>query len=748
MSHPSRKLNISILKIPGHGAARRLTPKLLPSVLLALSPVSVCAQDNAMMIEEVIVTAQKRAQSMQSVPIAVTALSEEAMREANIFDVAGIAARTPGFSMGSFNAGQPQLFIRGIGSNDDGAGADSSVVTFIDEVYISRSAGTVFDLFDLERVEVLRGPQGTLYGKNAVGGAVNLVTTKPDENFYGRAEATVGNLDAVVLRGLVSGPLADNVFGKVSFSKRQRDGYVESIVIDEDLSEQDRWGVRGALRFVPNEDLDIQLMGDYNKSDENGNGRTLRPEGDLYDAGLAVDPRGIKDYDKTYADEAGQQDTEIWGVSARVDWLIAGGTFTSITAYRESEYDMVDDIGNWSLSIADIIDATTYVDESADQTSQEFRFAGTSFNDSLTWVLGMYYLKENTDRQEDTQVFVAATAGTPLGISYSFQDNTTESYSVFGDFTYNITDALSITAGVRYTDEEKDIRQVGIAPIAVGHTINEDYDVSAKQSWDATTPRVVLNYQLNDDIFLYASASEGFKSGGFAGTAPNALAAGTPYDQEDATAYEIGAKTEWLDNRLRLNIAVFSTDYTDLQVLQRVPAFPGDPLGIVITENAADATSEGVELEFTALLFEGFELSGNYAYLDATYDEYLQPNGVDNAGNDLRNAPENAYNIVARYAMDLQSGAELGIRYEYDHQDESFQDPENIKGARKPEYDLQHLRVWYQPASRRWEVAAWVENLADEEYLTHNFPLPPFGNPGTVGTPRTYGVTGTYNFGN
>lgn len=726
---------------------------LTGAILLAGLPQASFAQSDDDVFDEIVVTSQKREQNLQSVPIAVTAITGEAMRKADIHTLDDITMRTPGFSMGSFNKGQPQLFIRGIGSNADGAGSDVSVVTFLDEVYIGRASGSVFDLFDLDRVEVLRGPQGTLFGKNAIGGAVSLHTVKPSEEFFGRAEVSLGNLNSKVVRGLVSGPISDTVFGKVTANWRERDGYVESVTTGDKLSDQQTWGLRGSLRFVPSDTVDITISADYSRSDEFANGRILIGDADpatpdiLWGIAQGVDESAANDFTKTFADEQGVADTEVAGLSAKIDWDVGNGTFTSITAYRESEYLNLDDIATWDLSVADVIDAHTFIDEQAEQFSQEFRYSGSSASERLNWVAGLYYLREDVQRDENTQVFVGATAGTPLGRSFSHQDNTTDSFSAFADATFDFNDVFSLTVGGRYTSEEKDIRQIGVAPLVVAHTINESYDIMSDESWTAFTPRIVLQFQATDSIFLYGSASEGFKSGGYEGTAATEIAAMTPFDQEEARAYELGAKMELFDDRLRLNAAVFTTDYNDLQVLVRKPAFPGDPLGIVITENAADATSSGLELEFQAALFDGFVLSGTYTYLDTSYDNYLEPNGIDNKGNPLRNAPENSYNIVANYTKDLNSGASIGFRFEYFHSDESFQDPRKEINAAKPEYDLANLRLSFTTASSGWEFAAWGKNLFDEEYLMHNFPLQPFGNPGTVGPPRTYGVSATMFFG-
>jgi len=252
-------------------------------------------------IEEIIVTAERRAESLQSVPVAITAFTGEEMDAQGIVDIKGITERTPGFTMGVFNPGQPQFYIRGIGSNEDGAGGDQSVIVFVDEVYIGRSAGSDFDLFDLERVEVLRGPQGTLFGKNVIGGAVSLITKKPTEETVMKFEGTVGNLDEVTVRGLVSGEIGDNVYGKLSFSSRRRDGYIDSR-IDEypaffpDTSAPEQHdintdSIRAALRMTPSDRLEINLTANWSNMDRAGPSYlAIGPGGIPFGASASLDP--------------------------------------------------------------------------------------------------------------------------------------------------------------------------------------------------------------------------------------------------------------------------------------------------------------------------------------------------------------------------------------------------------------------------------------------------------------------------
>ncbi len=731
-------------------------------------------------IEEVVVTAQRRAENLQSVPIAVSAFSEEALRTQGIDSLTEVATRTPGFSMGTFNVAQPQLFIRGIGSNDDGAGADSSVVVFIDEVYVGRNSGTAMDLFDLERVEVLRGPQGTLYGKNVVGGAINLVTRKPDEEFRAKLEGTFGNFDLANFRGFASGPLAENVFGKIAFSSKKREGYLDSeigrfpqffgSIPPEQLGQfeqldEDTESIRAHLRFTPTDRLEINLTADRSELRQSGparytvggpNGRILAGliEDDIY-TNLATDP--------------GISDREINGYMGRVDYDFDFATFTSITAYREA--DAIVDVGDVSDEAIALLASSpnaqfgdalingannTFRDES-EQLSQEFRLTSAG-EGPVDWVLGAYFLKEEVFRVEsfDLGFNLALGDGTALPLlapttGSSYMDNETEGYAFFGQASWQINDQWRITAGGRYTDEEKTAKTRSVAG---GFLVLESFDVQADDSWAEFTPKVSVDFQLNDDVFFYGTVSKGYKSGGFQGSPPVERTATTPYDKEIAWLYEVGAKTEWFDNRLRLNLSLFQTDYEDLQVFQLlVPAdAPDGTPGVLTAQNAADAEIKGAEFEFIVMPLPNLTLRGSYTYLDTEYAKFTAPagfrtpGGVDptlREGNRLRNAPEHAFNILAVYDILFENGASLALQADYRKKTRVFQDPDNERVASIPGYDVLDARIAYTTANGQWEVAGWMKNALDEEYFLHNFPVSGSGA-ATPAPPRMMGITFTW----
>jgi len=757
-----------------------LTRTTLASALLVLTALcsvsgNVYAAKNVM--EEVIVTAERRAVNLQSVPVAVTAFTGEEMDAQGIVDIKGITERTPGFTMGVFNPGQPQFYIRGIGSNEDGAGGDQSVIVFIDEVYIGRSAGSDFDLFDLERVEVLRGPQGTLFGKNVIGGAVSLISKKPTEETVMKFEGTVGNLDERSVRGLISGELAENVYGKVSFSSRRRDGYVDSRIDEfpdffdntnvDDQHDINTDSIRTGLRLTPSDRLEINLTANYSSMDRAGPTYiSIGPGGIPYNANASLDPNYGNNIHKNFVEDPGSSETDIFGVTARFDYELTDSiTFTSLTSFRN-----VDSEQDWALSTPNLsalflsggavplylIGNNNYTDES-DTFTHEFRLTGG--NDRLFWIGGLYYMKEDTDRFETSSVGLlfaggGGVPGTIPGIEPGDdQGNETTSYSIFGQFTYNITDALAVTLGGRQSYDEKDITRVGTPSYL---SANRNFNFKTSEDWDAFTGKFSLEWQATNDAFMYLTVSEGYKAGGFQGLAATELIAITPFDPEEATLYEIGAKTEWFDNRLRLNLAIFRTDYTDLQILQLLveEAAPEGTGGQLITQNAADADIEGYELEFVIAPTDNLTISGSYTHLDTEFSDFFTPAGFrppdggagtsgDRTGNDLRNAPDAAYNILARYRMDLANGGTLTWQADWRHKDIVYQDPDVFEWAAVPEYDVLDLRVSYLWPNGNLETTLWSRNANDEEYFLHNWPLQGSGQ-ATPAPPRTYGLTVTW----
>jgi len=734
-------------------------------------------------LEEIIVTTQRRAERLQDVPLSVSAFSGDQLEEMGISDIKAITERTPGFTMGMFNPLQTQFYIRGIGSNEDGAGGDQSVIVFIDDVYGGRSAGFNLDIFDVERVEVLRGPQGTLFGKNVVGGAINIITKKPTEEPEAVLEASAGNMGLFGVRGRVMGPLADTVFGKLAFSHKNRDGYLDNFaenypnelpdaVDSDDLLDIDSTSVRGHLRWAPNDQWDLNLSATYADYETSTQVRHYTgPTGALRLADMSL----VADYDDkihtVLADDRGLGAIEQIGVTSRIEYYPTDAlTLTSVTSFRNVDGQNDEPVATAAMGllrasspgaggISGIFGDNDSWDES-DTFTQELRIAYSGAS-NWQWVAGLYYSNEQTERTETLGLGLAVPDGAggslvamPKFTGSDWQDNETNSYAIFGDITYSFNDQWSISAGGRQTEERKCIHRIGTpAPVVIPGLSqpSEPWDFVDKAKFDSFTPKFSLNWTPTNDALLYATYSEGFKSGGWQGLSNLRSIANNQFNPEAAEQWEVGAKTEWFDNRLRLNVAWFTTDYTDLQILQLlVPVdAPPDAPGILLTQNAADAKIEGVEIEFTARPHERLLLSGAVATLDTEFSNFFVPTGfrppvaapsTSRDGNALRNAPDWAYNLLVRYEHPLANGAMLALQGDYRHKDKVYQDPDVLEVAAVPAYDAVDFRVSYESPGGTYQVTAWMTNAFDEEYFLHNYPAAG-GGFATPAPPRHYGAT-------
>lgn len=619
-------------------------------------------------LEEVVVTAQKRETNLQETPISVAAFDAESLSKSNISDIGEIAQRAPGLAMGQLNAGQPQIYIRGIGSNEEGPGGDSSVVVYVDDVYMGRASGASMELFDLERVEVLRGPQGTLFGKNASGGAINIVTKMPSDEFTAKIRAGVGNLSQRSLEAFVSGPLSDSVAASFSFTDIERDGHIENILTGNDLSDKDTTAVRTRVRWDINDQTNLVFSADY--SNDFGNGVARKPRGLTTDVLLAdVEPftQTIGQHYKVTSETDGKQDRELWGASVRLNWSNDDVDFLSITSYRNNNWaEDTEFVGVPNIPQAPLVLFNDVV-EDAEQFSQEFRLSGSG--DSIShWVIGAFYSNEQTNRVEEFQVRT-------LPVDYTEVDADVNSYALFGELTYQLQENLDLTLGARFSRDDKDIRAIGRGIILV----NENFDVTAGDSWSEPTFKAVMSYHATDDIMLYGSVATGYKSGGYQGQPDSPLIATTSFDPETAISYEMGMKADLLDNTLRANISIFHSTFEDYQELLTLEV---DGLPVTVTQNAAEVVSQGIEFDLTWIPVDNLRLMASGAYLDSTYDDYTQDASA--IGNHTRNAPKKSYTLSAAYEVPLADSSSLEFRADYRHKDEAFQDPQNRAYASIP----------------------------------------------------------------
>jgi len=761
-------------------------------------------------IEEVMVTAQKRSESVQDIPIAITAFNGESLREDDISGLESIGDRTPGLVFAAFSVGQPEIAIRGIGTKEDGAAASDSTVVSVDDVYIAARTAQVFDIFDLERVEVLRGPQGTLYGKNAIGGSINFVTSKPTDDFTARARTTIGNNGRFDAGGMISGPLTDTLKGKISFSHRSYDGHTKNLLTGETRGKDETYAWRTQLLWEPSDDFSATFsvdgahdnMGDQTRepvgaTGVSGNNNTDNPVLVNQALGGAGDPWNSLNVERGYTDRS------VFGVSAKLVWNLNSFDVTAITSYRESDFDWLvpstavpgGPAGDADLTKGYRRTVSDSAIEETQQITQEFRLASTE-SDGLEWLVGTFFSWESIDRTETYCIHTCGAAGSSgvvarpetnhrLIVESSIQSNDSFSWATYGQATYNLTESLGITAGIRYSYEEKDVNNAsdihqGSLILPRGIFISENFDVDAKEDWSNISGKVALNWNVTDDALLYASISTGFKSGGFIGSPSTARFAAEPFDEETATNYEVGLKSYWFERQLQLNVTAFFTDYDDLQVTRfYAPSASATTIGEFITENAASAEIKGIEIEFVALPFEGVEIGGNFAYLDAEFTDFQTDNpnqgtaldgtgpcgpsqtnlGVDSgtgktqclpdfSGNQLRQAPKYTASLYAKYTHQFGDNAgRISGKLNYRYQDHSFYDPDNNDIAVIPQYRIWDARLAWTSADERLEIAGWVKNINEEQYRTHIFSITNSSAAFALfAPPRTYGLTATYQF--
>ena len=691
------------------GCATMLTIVAAGGVVQAAEPV----------LEEVIVTATKREVSLQKVPISITALTETALRNADITDSRKLSTQVPGLLIGSdAGLGTTPITVRGIGSAGNGIGSDDPVALYVDGVYLGRPSSSTFDLVDIERVEVLRGPQGTLYGRNATGGAISFVTKRPkfdeSEGYFG---LSYGEFNSIEARGYVTAPINENFAWKLAGGYSNSDGYANNVYFGTpsvpQLGAQKPFGeglrqLRGGLAFR-SERFDGVLNFDYGNFNFNGVSKDVRG----FASGVQTSAFAFVEPDIYSTNSPNTRDRTFSGVSLNFTYEISDSVqLTSVTGYRNSDYREQNDsdgtpnlvfYGKWQ--------------EDQRQLSQELRLTSTSAS-ALQWIVGGFYFNENSRWLASTLINLGPTAGL---VPSRRTTNETDSFGIFGEVTYQLTERFKAGVGVRYSDESKDFTYAfsTSARFIPDPTIPWPAPQTNSIQDDAVTPRVVLEYQFSDDIFTYLNVSEGFKSGGF-----NIVSVDN-FAPESIRNYEFGIKADTFNSTLRTNLSFFYANYEDLQV--RIAVQPGQ----VSVRNAATAKIKGAELEFTFVPTDAFRLQGSVAYLDAKYDEFNSPVFDTNpasptagkiigfsqyGGNTLPRSPELKGFLAAEYAFKVGSG-KLTLRGEAYHEGRIYFSETNTSLLSRPAIDIFNVRAFYD-FNDQMRLTAAVDNAGDKRYLT------------------------------
>ncbi|MDP2212860.1 TonB-dependent receptor [Phenylobacterium sp.] len=678
-------------------------------------------------LEEVIVTAQRRAQSLQDVPVTVTAFGAEQVEQARIREVQDVATLTPGLQFDAFPSSQPRIAIRGIGSSDRGAAGDPSAAVFLDEIYVGRPAAVAFDAFDVERIEVLKGPQGTLFGRNVVGGAINVVTRRPSlASFDAAAEATIGNHERREGAGMLNAPFADGRAAvRLSGAWRTHDGYVRNTFTGDRVEDQDSRSGRLSFSAEPAPDLRLLATLDGTRSRETG------PAQHVLDLDTA-DPRAAfwtidRDRRRTAGAYAGYQDRDTWGVRVQIERDLPFATLIYLGSYRDLDYASAYDFdgGNPTTNRIDISGGN---EEQSAFYSHELRLAALPGSD-IQWIAGAYLFKSETDRRDILDLDIAGSAGREVFT----QAAELSSYAVFADVTAPVTDQLSAVAGVRYTRDEKDYRIDNLTGTALFRA-RERFDVSVADAYEAVTWRAGLTWTPSDDHLLYGMISRGFKSGGFQDTPSSAADAADGFEPEFATQYEIGQKSVLFGGAVVWNNTLYIMQYDDLQTRRTLPNLS------VVTDNAGQATIKGYETYLQWRPFAGASLVTSYAYTDARFDEFSPEPGVDYAGNRISRTPQHKLVVSPSYTAALAQGAGLRFALDYAYESRIFDDNSNEPPEMRDPTHFVDARVIFTDASRHWTVSLWGKNLTDE--VTRTFQSVFLGaNFGAYNPPRTYGLS-------
>ena len=611
--------------------------------LLSVSAHAQQAQNQAALTnaddDVVIVTARRREERLQDVPGSVTAVSSDQLNQFDAVEIGDVQSAAPNLVLHEGDAQNTVAYIRGVGQLDSLAFADPGVGIYLDDVYLGRAQGAFLDVFDVERIEVLRGPQGTLYGRNTIGGAIKFVSKSPSETPTAYASFTYGNFDRVDVKAGLSGPIAgEKLLGKAAVAYLRRDGYSTNTVTGEDDGDKDTIAWRASLLAQPSDQFSFELSTD-GSLDTPDTSRTPARETAVFGAFQPNEDPFVID-----ADFNDLNDLKVWGLSGRAIWELSEyATVTSISSYREMSYDTHLDLDATAAPLFGV-----FVFEDQNQFSQELQLSIDAGD--LEIVSGLYFFREH-------DITESGIFGPDIAfVSNSLNDQTTRSYAAYTDASYNLTDRLAISAGLRLTYEEKDFARIQeffgaatpLVPVLGQGARVTDIDVS--EDFFNVSPRATVTYDITDNITGYASVSRGFKSGGFDGRSTSDFEA-VPFEAETLWAYEAGLKGSLYDNRLTGSLAFFYNDYNDLQV-SSFTADPSNPGNFAaIFTNAAAARNLGVELEASARPADGVRLDFAVGYLDAEYQEFIGLNGAD-VSDQL--TPANAPKWTARIGAELR----------------------------------------------------------------------------------------------
>ena len=693
----------------------------------------------------------------------MTVLDGDKLEKAHVHSLFDMQQLAPNFEAVQ-SPGWSNLYIRGVGGGGRNVGWDSRVGVYLDGVYIGQTQALEQPLADIEQMEVLRGPQGHLFGRNTGAGAVSITTRAPSKEFEASISAGISNYSGKEVAAYVSGPMTETVQGKLSIASETRDGFIDNIHNGKDLNDLQRLGLRGQISMQPSDKLSIDLRTDYSKIDQ----KVVMGEPRSSLLGFPLPGGLLSDYDVNLNTNP-YRDADISGISGTVNYELASGNkLTSITAYRSTRHDRGNDTDGMPQDFLH-----TRYSEDFKQASQELRIASPDTG-KLRYVGGVYFLNEiaETDRQvivgQDTASLITIqTPGGPIQVPFGAaflvapgavvsNDGRirTTNLALFGNVDYDLTDDLTLNLGARYTHEKKRLKfnsngtQSGRFNIATLSNVKDD------RTENRVTPTVGLNYALNPNTNVYAKFSTGFKSGGWNVDflSKPQVAAGYDFDTETVKSYEIGLKGEAVGGKVQYDLAVFNSKFDDYQLFQVVPV--GISSALVLT-NAGKVDSRGIEASARWRVNSDFNLGGSIAYLDTRYDEFKNggPNKEDLSGNRVEGIPHVTASLNASYGIPVASlygkfeiSGDASFRGSVDNGLKTNQLSRTIPYQDDGSYTLFNAQLRYIADNGKWSANLWARNLTDKHYYVARGRDVPGNEFATTGVPRTYGVTVKYDF--
>ena len=708
----------------------RIAALLMSATLL--TPVAALAQtttDGPAAEEEIVVTAQRREEKLKDVPIAITAISSKQLAESGVSGSLQLSMITPGLNF-AVQGAYAQPTIRGIGTTVTGAGADANVSIYVDGVYQPSQVANAFDFNNVERIEVLKGPQGTLFGRNATGGAISVTTLTPSFDNSGQLSVGYGSFNERRAKGYGTVALSDKIAADLAFTYKEDDGYVDNInpLVNGETAKARSFGIRSKILFDITENFNVVLAGGYAENHDNSlyitrplnrNNAALRTTPSLFIPG---DIRVVN------TDTDAINDAKTWFVNLKASYDLGNGVISSLTAYQDTDITLL--VDSDVTSIPNSSNLTTLPQQTF---SQEINYA-SSFEGPFNFTTGVYYYDDDALRHTVNSRGVTG----PITQDYTVEVKT-QAAAIYGELYYDATDSLRLIAGARYSTETKKAD----GTYRVGGTIQ----LHSERTWDAFTPRLSIVYKLDDESNIYATYSRGFKSGSYNTTT---LADPNPVSPEFVNAYEIGYKTS--RSGFTFNSSAFYYDYTDIQVGVQTNV-GGVSQGVL--QNAATATIYGIDADMTARLSDNWRIRLGAAYTQAVYDQYTaalltkpiagggnsQAPG-DASGNDMIRSPEVMANGTLTYTTDLAGGT-LDASATVSYNGGFFWDPGNR--VKQDAYTLVNANLSWTDPSDSFKAEVWGANLTDEEYYYY-VSVSTTGDSGSYQRPRSFGVMLTTYF--